>query len=237
MITSLKLTNWRSHESSLFEFSKGTNILVGIMGSGKSSVMDGLCFALFGNFPALQHRKVKISEVIRSRPSQERSAKVELKFMLNGSEHTILRTINIDGKTEAELRIDGRLLEGPQPKRVNEIVGQLLSMDYDLFTRAVYSEQNNIDYFLELPRGDRKKQIDQLLGIDRFEKARSGIVKTINRLKDIRSDKAALIKEGDMKKAKEELTKSKSDKERIEMEFKRAGQSLTELTARKTPVE
>ena len=68
MITKLVLDNWRSHEHSEFEFENGTNVLVGAMGSGKTSAMDDICFALFGTFPALQARKLKLDQVIMSRP-------------------------------------------------------------------------------------------------------------------------------------------------------------------------
>ena len=78
MIARLKLKNWRSHLESEFKFAKGVNALIGIMGSGKSSVMDGMCFALFGTFPTLQQRKLKLDDIIRSKPNQANFASVEL---------------------------------------------------------------------------------------------------------------------------------------------------------------
>jgi exonuclease SbcC len=236
MITSIQLTNWRSHESSRLEFSKGTNIIIGIMGSGKSSVMDALCFALFGNFPALQHRKLKISDIIRARPSQEKNAKVELEFEINRVRYSVSRTINLEGATGAEIRKDGKLLEA-QPKRVNDLIESLLSIDYDLFTRAIYSEQNNIDYFLALARGDRKKQIDQLLGIDRFETVRSELVKTINRLKDIKAEKASLIKGADRGRAEQELAQSKKEKEKLSEELNSVTFSLDQFASKRKALE
>ncbi|RLI96552.1 MAG: DNA replication and repair protein RecF, partial [Candidatus Aenigmatarchaeota archaeon] len=41
MITKVKLKNWRSHLESEFKFTRGTNALVGILGSGKTSVLNG----------------------------------------------------------------------------------------------------------------------------------------------------------------------------------------------------
>lgn len=237
MITSIQLTNWRSHEDSRLEFSKGTNLIIGIMGSGKSSVTDAMCFALFGNFPALAHRKLKLSDIIRSRPSQESSAKVELNFEMNGVKYSVLRTVNLEGNTEAEARKEGKLLEGPQPKRVNELLENLLSIDYDLFTRAIYSEQNNLDYFLELQRGDRKRQIDQLLGIDRFETVRAELVKTTNMLKSMRAEKESLIKEADRGKTERELEKSRGEKEKLNSESKGVLAALSSLAPRKTSLE
>ncbi len=237
MITSISLFNWRSHESSRLEFSKGTNLIVGIMGSGKSSVVDALCFALFGNFPALQHRKLKLSEVIRSRPNQEESAKVEAELEIGGVKYSILRTIHLDGGSEAEVRKDGKLLEGPQPKRTNELIEKLLSIDYDLFTRAIYSEQNNIDYFLELARGDRKKQMDGLLGIDRFETVRSELVSVVNRLKQSAAEKEAFIKGADRGKLAHEFEKSRAEQEGIKKELETVASSLQSLSSKRSSLE
>ncbi|MBT7241389.1 MAG: AAA family ATPase, partial [Candidatus Diapherotrites archaeon] len=39
MIEKLELTNWRTHKESSLEFGKGTNVIVGVMGSGKSSLV------------------------------------------------------------------------------------------------------------------------------------------------------------------------------------------------------
>ncbi|MBU0586228.1 AAA family ATPase, partial [Candidatus Micrarchaeota archaeon] len=37
MLTSISLENWRSHLNTNLNFKKGTNLIIGIMGSGKSS--------------------------------------------------------------------------------------------------------------------------------------------------------------------------------------------------------
>ena len=58
MIQSIRLQNWKSHPDSKLEFRKGTNVLVGVMGSGKSSIVDGICFGLFGTFPALFSKRI-----------------------------------------------------------------------------------------------------------------------------------------------------------------------------------
>ena len=64
MITKLRLENWKTHKDSELEFDKGTNVLIGKMGSGKTSVIEAICYALFGTFPALNRKEVSIEEVI-----------------------------------------------------------------------------------------------------------------------------------------------------------------------------
>ena len=84
MIERLELENFRSHKKTEFKFSEGTNILIGISGSGKSSVLDGICFALYGNTPKLQARKLKVSDLIMDKPIREEEATIKLFFEADG---------------------------------------------------------------------------------------------------------------------------------------------------------
>jgi len=222
VIESISLHNWKSHEDTHFKFGKGTNILVGPMGSGKSTVLDALCFALFGNFPALQHKRVKLSEIIMNRPVKKDEAVVKVEFSWQGSKYEVERKINSEGSSEARVSREGKLIQGPQPQRVNEEIERLLKIDYDLFTRAVYSEQNRIDYFLMLGKGDRKRQIDELLGISKFETMRSNISTVLNRIKGMQEDRRALL--GGM-----DIEKLRKDEELADGELKKLDEDASAL--------
>jgi exonuclease SbcC len=188
MIKSIRLINWRSHADTELRFSEGTNLLMGRMGAGKSSVMDAISFALFGTFPALERRKLRLQDIFRL---NEDKASVALEFSCNGADYKVERTLT-KGKSRVEsdaklFRGAAMLESGPEP--VKTYISGLLAVDYDLFTRAIYSEQNNIDYFLSLDPRRRKEELDALLGLDRFEAARQNAVSVINR---IRADRKAL---------------------------------------------
>jgi len=173
VIKRVKLTNWKSHADTDLEFLPGTNVLVGVMGAGKSAVLDAISFALYGTFPALSSKKLAIDDCITSKPASKALARVEVFFDARDNSYSVLREVTRGkGTTRSELRKGEALVEGPQTKRVTEEVAKLLGMDYDLFSRAVYSEQNQMDHFLQIPSGQRKKKIDELLKIDRFEEAR-----------------------------------------------------------------
>ncbi len=196
MITRLVLKNWRSHEESAFEFAKGTNVLVGPMGAGKSATMDAISFALFGTFPNVQNRKIKLDDIIMSKPTPKSKASVELTFKIDNNSYLIKRVLERGkGVTTSELRRGDTLVEGPQTKRTTEKICELLKMNYDLFSRAVYAEQNNIDYFLEIPKGQRKDRIDELLNINKFELARKNLGTVINRLRDRTEEKQRFVSE------------------------------------------
>lgn len=215
MIKTIILKNWRSHSSSTINFSKGTNIIVGRMGGGKSSVIDGVCFALFGTTPAVQHRRLKITDFIKNRPKEESEAEVTLVFEHKGDEYRIIRRIKRKGGSEAEIFKNGTRVEGPQSERVSDYISHLLEIDYELFTRAIYSEQNRIDYFLTLGRGERKRQIDELIGIDKFETARKNATTCISRLKTMKSDKETFIKNMDLNSIRRNIEKSENELKEI----------------------
>jgi exonuclease SbcC len=191
MITKVKLKNWRSHLDSELDFSEGTNCFVGSMGTGKTSIMDAICFGLFGTFLQLQQKKMKLEDIIMKKPTQKDQAEVTVYFDVDGNEWSVKRTVT-KGRSTAELRRNGELIEGPQALKVTEEVEKILKMDYDLFSRAVYSEQNQLDMFLTIPKGQRMKKIDELLAIDRFEKARMNTKSLINKCSIVLNEKERL---------------------------------------------
>ncbi len=193
MITKVKLKNWRSHLDTEIDFSEGTNCFVGPVGSGKTSVMDAICFGLFGTFLQLQQKKLKLEDIIMKKPLPKDKAEVTVFFEIGDNNEWSVKRIITKGKTTAELRKNGELIEGPQSTKVTEEIIKILKMDYDLFSRAVYSEQNQLDMFLTLPKGKRMRKIDELLAIDKFEKARTNTKSLINKCLTVLNEKELLV--------------------------------------------
>jgi len=196
MIKKVRLINWKSHKDSVFEFEKGTNVLIGVIGAGKSAIMDGLCYALFGTFPALNSKRLSLDEVIMNKPSEMDYAKIELGFEYNGKTFLVERSI-FKGKkaNEAKLFCGDEFLAGPKTGDVNKKIEEILEINYELFSRAVYSEQNQIDFFLRLSPRERKQKFDELLDLEKYEKVRSNAVSLNNRLKKTTEDKQKWLKE------------------------------------------
>lgn len=202
MITKVSLKNWRSHKESTLEFIAGTNGLVGILGSGKSSVLDAICFALFGTFPNLQSKKLKLEDLIMKKPEPSNYAEVEVEFFSgSGEKYSVKRVIEkAKGTSLSELKQNGKVIESPSPTRVTEVVEKVLKINYDLFSKAIYSEQNSLDYFLTIAKGQRMKRIDELLMIDKFEKARMNTVSLINKLAERKTAKQTSFEQIDVEK-------------------------------------
>ncbi len=221
MITSIELYNWKTHKSTHLSFSKGTNIIIGQMGAGKSSVMDAISFALFGTFPSIQHRKMNVSYLIRSKPEQEDAARIKLSFEVEGHSYEVERAISQSASSSAKLSRDGAYLQS-QPQRVTEEIEKILKMDYDLFSRAVYSQQNSLDHFLNLNSSSRKHEIDNLLGLDKFSTSKENVTTLTNRIKEI-------IKEGNKNISGLDLGKLKEQYEELAAEARKHSEAVLSL--------
>ncbi|MFO7872779.1 MAG: AAA family ATPase [Candidatus Undinarchaeales archaeon] len=234
MITKAKLKNWRSHLDSEFKFSGGVNTLLGIMGSGKSSVLDGICFALFGTFPALNQRKVKIDEIIRNKPNQAKEASVEVEFLRDQEVYSVKREIKYGkGTSGAEIRKNGDLLEAENSQAVTEYVSKILQTKYDVFSRAIYSEQNNIDEFLTMPKGRRMEKIDNLLQIDKFESARKKVTTVANKIGQELESKKEMSEEILTEEDRQAIKDLEKETEKLKKDTDSLSKKLSELKEKK----
>ena len=61
IFTKLRLRNFKSHEDTIIKFDKGISVIVGENGAGKSTILEGISFALFK-----QHTAKKIDDLVRN---------------------------------------------------------------------------------------------------------------------------------------------------------------------------
>jgi len=229
MITKLEIENWRTHKKSELEFGFGTNVIVGVMGSGKSSIVNALCYSLFGTFPALKSKQVSLNEIIMNKPNQCSEARTKIEFDFNKKKFSVERILKESGTNEAKLYEEGRLIAGPKQKDVNEKIEHMLGLSYELFSRAVYAEQNEMDFFLKLSPGDRKKKFDELLELEKYENARKNSVKLKNSI-----EKENLQQQNFIKQQKEIIKSHEEDK--IKEKIKQEENKIIELEEKKKNV-
>ncbi len=223
MILSIALRNWKTHEDTRLLFNKGLNLIVGVMGSGKSSVMDAISFALFGTYPALKRGLVKTDSIIMSRPEQKQDSEVSLEFSVGEDNYKVIRTLKTGRGSTATLLKNGTMLQ-TQPERVTEEVSSLLKIDYNVFSRAIYSEQNGISYFLDITKSERKRQIDNMLGLDEFAKAEERATVLVNSMRSALKDEEQMLSGIDIGSMEESYERLGSDIEKA----RRAKDGLSE---------
>ncbi|MEM4367526.1 MAG: AAA family ATPase, partial [Candidatus Anstonellales archaeon] len=163
MLISLELENWKTHKDSKIYFFSGVNLIIGSIGSGKSSILEAISYALFGTIPSLKRRELKINDLKNAFLKKEK-LQVKLRIKIDNQLIEITRIID-NNKSDAELRINNKLVEKGS-ERVTEFVEKLIDCDYDTFQRAIFAEQNSIDNIFSMDNSQRKIQIDRILGIE-----------------------------------------------------------------------
>ncbi|NPA76891.1 MAG: SMC family ATPase [Candidatus Diapherotrites archaeon] len=169
------LENWRSHYKTDLEFGPGTNVIIGINGAGKSSVLEAIFFALFG-----PPEKGYYSKILREGAT---SGKVVLVFEVNGKEYQITREFTAKGQKTAEIR-GAKTVITDRPKDVDAEIAKILGMDQKIFKEAVYARQNEIAYILrDASPQERKRLFDNIIELSDFSGARQIVTKLRNRIK------------------------------------------------------
>ena len=90
----LTLKNFKSHINTEVEFNKGTTIILGDNGAGKSSIFEGINFALYKKY-----NTKSLNDLINT---QSKSMAVTLSFLIGNQEYKVKRTRS-QKKSTAEL--------------------------------------------------------------------------------------------------------------------------------------
>lgn len=144
--------------------------LVGPTGSGKSTVIDAICFALYGSVPRYGN-KGSVSPIVTMGAIE---ARVSLTFESAGRRYIATRVVR-RGKTGASTRearlevVDGDVLAGTA-REIDGAVEALLGLTFEHFTRAVVLPQNEFARFLHDKPRDRQDLLTKLLGYDVYER-------------------------------------------------------------------
>jgi exonuclease SbcC len=238
LITRVRLKNFRSHLDSELVFSTGTNALLGHLGSGKTSVLEGVCFGLFGTTPLLQSKKLKLNDLIMNKPMVQNKAEVEVSFQVAEKVYSVKRIIERNkGTTYSELRENGKLVEAPNTQRVTELVEKILKVNFELFSKAIYSEQNALDYFLTIPRGQRMKKMDELLMIDKFEEARANCITLENKIIERKVGKESMIEQIDVEQLQKSISEIRESLQARMQEVEELRKILENVTVEKVKLE
>lgn len=138
--------------------------ITGSNGAGKSSLLDAMTWALFG-----QARK-RDDSVINN---YSEYAEVEFEFSYEGNHYRILRAKHRDKPTILEFHIQAANTWKPLTEKsvrdTEDRICETLKMDYDVFINASFFLQGKADQFTQQRPGDRKKILSSILGLDSWE--------------------------------------------------------------------
>lgn len=138
-----------------------TTLIIGKNGEGKSTILDALCFSLFGK----PFRNVNKGQLINS--INGKGCLVEVEFDINGKEYKIIRGIK---PNVFEIWCDTVMLNQDAASRDYQKIleQQILRLNYKTFTQVVILGSASFVPFMQLSSSQRREVIEDILDIRIF---------------------------------------------------------------------
>jgi len=160
------------------DFTKNsTNLIIGSNGAGKSSVLDALCFSLFGR----SFRRINKPQLINS--TNDKDCRVEVEFDIGSVSWKVVRGIKPYlfeiYKNDSVLDQSSAALD--QQKWLEQNV---LKMNYKSFTQIVILGSSTFVPFMQLPAAHRREVIEDLLDIKIFSSMNTVIKEKIRQIRE-----------------------------------------------------
>jgi exonuclease SbcC len=161
-VNKLELQNFLTHRQESLEFpDQGVFLLWGRSGSGKSSLLEAIAFALAGpsatrakNLDELKHELY---------PDEDMQVRLTLNLG-DGQQVQIFRGTEKGKSTAWIVDGDGDLIEGVQAvkERVSELLG---GMDGPTLFATYYSQQGELDALVKMVGHNRRKFVQRMMGV------------------------------------------------------------------------
>ena len=221
MITSIELVDFLSHSDTKLEFENGVTVFVGDNGAGKSSIIDAITFALFG-----QHTRKSNKSLIK-RGSNQGFTKIG--FSINGRQYQAVRKIDNKGSLSAkfsEIIGDDRIeLAAGERKQFGESmtreIEKTIGLNFEKLKIASIVQQGELNAIINAKPKEFKELLNAIIGIDKL---------------DVASESMKIVNKEFRKKIKEkigyddtEIEKLSSDLERYQKEIEKAKPEKNQL--------
>ena len=140
-----------------------TTLIIGENGAGKSTILDALCFALFGK----PFRNINNPQLINT--INEKGALVEIEFSIGNNFYEVSRGIK---PNIFEIKCNQKLLNQDSHSRDYQefLEKTILQFNYKSFTQVVILGSSTFVPFMQLKDKDRRTIIEDLLDIQIFSK-------------------------------------------------------------------
>jgi DNA repair exonuclease SbcCD ATPase subunit len=205
-------------------------LIVGENGAGKSTMLDALCFALFGK----AFRAINKPQLINS--INNKDAVVEVNFDTGNKSYKIIRGIK---PNIFEIYCNGELVDQEAASRdyQEHLEKFILKLNYKSFTQIVILGSASFTPFMQLKPADRREIIEDLLDIQIFSTMNSLVRERLSNNKDLMANKKHEIelnnqKHDMQKKHIDELKQNNEEKvKEFETEIEYNLQVVTDMLA------
>jgi DNA repair exonuclease SbcCD ATPase subunit len=167
-IQSVKLKNFLSFGSSLQEvdFLPGVNLVLGrdlttgrSNGSGKSSFLESIPYALFGQ----THKDIKKAQLVNWR--SRKACEVVLRFKKGDNIYDVLRAIKPD---KFEIYENESLIDFTGVKDYQKTLEDIIGLNYQTFCSLIHSNINSSNRILSMKRAEKRKFIENVFGLELY---------------------------------------------------------------------
>jgi DNA repair exonuclease SbcCD ATPase subunit len=154
-----------------------TTLIIGKNGEGKSTILDALCFSLFGK----PFRNINKGQLVNS--INGKGCSVEIEFDINGKEYKIIRGIK---PNVFEIWLDGEMINQDAASRDYQKIleQQILKLNYKTFTQVVILGSASFVPFMQLPTTQRREVIEDILDIRIFSTMNQLLKEKVQETKD-----------------------------------------------------
>ena len=168
----LRLVNFRQHSDTELEFGAGITGIIGPNGSGKTTILEAIAWALYG----AQAARGDKDSIRRIGAKGRAGVEVELEFRLGPHEYRVTRSLST-----AALHQDGRLVANSL-KTVTDKLGQALGMTHQEFFSTYFTGQKELKVMAALGKTERAAFLSQVLGYERLRLAQERVREVRNTL-------------------------------------------------------
>ena len=206
-------------------------VIVGPIGTGKTTILEAIEYALYGTLYSVKYRKELKSEDLIN----DFTDRIKIKLALvdsSGRRYVVYRSRSRDS-AEALLEVDGKIVEKSWSK-VDAKMRNILGIDLDGFVRQVALRSREIEDIIYGTDMQRSEALDRLLGIETLESIFRGIpLKLVeDKLEMLESEldflKARLANERSVEEIERELEEKRKKLLVLEEEIDRKKKALIE---------
>jgi exonuclease SbcC len=215
-LNKLIIRNFKKFRRAELEFSDGLTGIVGSNGSGKSTIVEAIAWALYGN----RASSIKRDFIRNARARESDAVETSLTLSLGRQELVIYRAMKGKGlMPEAFLVLDGqRIATGS--KEVDGRLEEILKISYQDFMKTFYARQKDLDNLLKEGGMGKREYLLKLLGLEDIKE---------NAITQIKSDRSALEEQKNrLAGALEEIGDVKAQMEKASQDILTAEKGLLE---------